>query len=112
MDWINQENGDDVYGDDDDDDNNDDYNDDDDDDDNNDDDDNDDNNDDDDDDNDVCNIMLKSDDAYGNFVELQSSYLAANGFTCEDASWDHTVAYLSDTTKVGIRSSSLSSSSS
>jgi hypothetical protein len=48
--------------------------------------------------------MLKSNDAYGNFVELQSSYLAANGFTCEDASWDHTVAYLSDTTKVGIRS--------
>ena len=46
--------------------------------------------------------MLKSNDAYGNFVELQSSYLAANGFTCEDASWDHTVAYLSDTTKVGI----------
>jgi hypothetical protein len=48
--------------------------------------------------------MLTSDDAYGNFVELQSSYLAANGFTCEDASWDLTVAYLSDTTKVGIRS--------
>ena len=61
--------------------------------------------------NDVCNIMLKSDDAYGNFVELQSSYLAANGFTCEDVSWDHTVAYLSDTTKVGIRSSYSSSSS-
>jgi hypothetical protein len=45
--------------------------------------------------------MLKSNDAYGNFVELQSSYLATNGFTCEDASWDHTIAYLSDTTKVG-----------
>ena len=56
--------------------------------------------------------MLKSNDAYGNFVELQSSYLATNGFTCEDASWDHTVAYLSDTTKVGIRSSSSSCSSS
>jgi hypothetical protein len=38
---------------------------------------------------------IDSNAAYANFVALQAQYRAANGQTCEDASWADTVAYLS-----------------
>jgi hypothetical protein len=46
---------------------------------------------------DICNTMTQSDDAYGNFVQLQQLFRAANGQTCEDGNWDDTVKALKTT---------------
>jgi serine protease 16 len=46
---------------------------------------------------DICATMTQSDDAYGNFVQLQQLYRTANGQDCEDANWDDTVKYLTET---------------
>lgn len=48
---------------------------------------------------DICATMLKSGDAYANFIELQAQYRQSNGQSCEDASYADTVAYLSNPTK-------------
>jgi hypothetical protein len=48
---------------------------------------------------DICATMQQSSDAYANFVSLQALYRAANGQTCEDASYADTAAYLSDPKK-------------
>lgn len=44
---------------------------------------------------DICTTMLAGDDAYTQFVQLQSLYREANGQDCEDSSWEDTVTYLS-----------------
>lgn len=48
---------------------------------------------------DICATMLQSTDYYTNFKDLQTQYRAANGQTCEDASYADTVAYLSNPAK-------------
>jgi pimeloyl-ACP methyl ester carboxylesterase len=45
----------------------------------------------------ACQIMTQSDDAYGNFVQLQKAYRAANGQRCEDGNWDDMVEALKTT---------------
>lgn len=48
---------------------------------------------------DICSTMLQSTDYYANFVVLQALYRAANNQSCEDASWEDTVTYLSASSK-------------
>lgn len=45
----------------------------------------------------ICQTMTATDDAYGNFVALQKLYREYYKQSCEDASWNDTIEYLSVT---------------
>lgn len=45
---------------------------------------------------DICAVMTSGTDYYNQFVELSAKFRTANGQACEDASWEDTVAYLSN----------------
>lgn len=46
---------------------------------------------------DICSTMLSTDDSYGAFVKLSNNFLSYYGLSCEDASWNDVVDYISST---------------